>query len=97
MEWGPLGIWASLEGLDLAGRNEAARRIERLGYTTLWHPMAMQRDLMVVASQLLAATDSLVLATGIIPIFERAPAVMAAGHRALDEQSGGRFLLGIGG
>ena len=96
MKLGPLGVWASLEGLDLEGRNAAAQRIERLGYTALWHPMAMQRDLMVVASQLLAATDSLILGTGIIPIFERAPAVMAAGHRALDEQSGGRFVLGLG-
>jgi len=96
MKLGSLGIWASLEGLDLEGRSAAAQRIERLGYTALWHPMAMQRDLMVVASQLLAATDSLILGTGIIPIFERAPAVMAAGHRALDEQSGGRFVLGLG-
>jgi len=96
MKLGPRGIWVSLESLDLEGRIAAAQRIEALGYTALWHPMAMQRDLMVVASQLLAATDDLVLATGIIPIFERAPAVMAAGHHALNEQSGGRFLLGLG-
>ena len=96
MQLGPRGIWVSLESLDLKERTEAAQRIERLGYSALWHPMAMQRDLMVVASQLLAETQDLVLATGIIPIFERAPAVMAAGHRALDEQSGGRFLLGLG-
>ncbi|MBB82969.1 MAG: LLM class F420-dependent oxidoreductase [Deltaproteobacteria bacterium] len=96
MQLGPRGIWVSLEALDLKGRAEAAQRIERLGYSALWHPMAMQRDLMVVASQLLAETDALVVATGIIPIFERAPAVMAAGHFALNEQSGGRFLLGLG-
>lgn len=96
MQLGPRGIWVSLESLDLKERTEAAQRIERLGYSALWHPMAMQRDLMVVASQLLTETQDLVLATGIIPIFERAPAVMAAGHRALDEQSGGRFLLGLG-
>ena len=96
MKLGPRGIWVSLESLDLEGRIAAAQRIEALGYTALWHPMAMQRDLMVVASQLLASTDDLVLATGIIPIFERAPAVMAAGHHALNEQSGGRFLLGLG-
>ena len=96
MELGPRGIWVSLEALDLKGRAEAAKKIERLGYTALWHPMAMQRDLMVVASQLLAETQDLIVATGIIPIFERAPAVMAAGHFALNEQSGGRFLLGLG-
>lgn len=96
MNLGPRGIWASLESLDLKERTTAVQRIERFGYSTLWHPMAMQRDLMVVASQLLSATDELLLATGIIPIFERAPAVMAGGHRALNEQSGDRFLLGLG-
>ena len=80
----------------MGDRIESAQRLERLGYTALWHPMAMQRDLMVVASQLLAETTDLIVGTGIIPLFERAPAVMAAGHLALNEQSGGRFLLGLG-
>jgi probable F420-dependent oxidoreductase len=96
MKLGPRGIWVSLEGLELGDRIESAQRLERLGYTALWHPMAMQRDLMVVASQLLAETTELVVGTGIIPLFERAPAVMAAGHLALNEQSDGRFLLGLG-
>jgi probable F420-dependent oxidoreductase len=96
MKLGPRGIWASLESLELPDRIAAAQRLERLGYSTLWQPMAMQRDLMVVSSQILAETSDLILATGIIPIFERAPAVMAAAHRTLDEQSGGRFLLGLG-
>ena len=56
MKLGPRGIWVSLESLDLEGRIAAAQRIEALGYTALWHPMAMQRDLMVVASQLLEAS-----------------------------------------
>ena len=96
MELGRLGVWASMEGLPLAEGVAAAQRIERLGYRALWHPMAMQRDLMVVASNILAGTSELVLATGIVPLFERAPAVMAGAARALDEQSGGRFLLGLG-
>ena len=96
MELGSRGIWISLDTLGFEERLDAARRIERLGYATLWHPMAMQHDLTVVASQLLASTDRLVVATGIIPIFERAPSVMMGAQRALDEQSGGRFLLGLG-
>ena len=96
MKLGSLGVWTSLEGMAIPEAIEAAQRIEGLGYSTLWHPMAMQRDLMVLGSLLLGHTDDLILATGIIPIFERAPNVMAAGHRTLDEQSGGRFLLGLG-
>lgn len=96
MNLGKVGIWASLDALELSPAIEAAQRIESLGYSTLWHPMAMRRDLMVVASTLLANTRSLVVATGILPIFERVPAVTAAGQRSLDELSGGRFLLGLG-
>jgi probable F420-dependent oxidoreductase len=96
MQLGSRGIWASLEALDLPARIDAAQRLERLGYSTLWQPMALQRDLTIVTSQILAETSELILATGIIPLFERIPAVMAAAHRTLDEQSGGRFLLGLG-
>lgn len=96
MQLGPRAVWATLESLSLPEQVEAARRIEALGYDTLWHPMALQRDLMVVAAQLLAGTERLQLATGIVPIFERAPAIMAAAQRSLDELSGGRFLLGLG-
>jgi probable F420-dependent oxidoreductase len=58
--------------------------------------MAMRGDLILIASSLLAHTQHLIVATGILPIFERAPAVLAAAQRMLDEQSGGRFLLGLG-
>ncbi len=96
MELGRFGVWASLEGLELPAAIEAAQRIESLGYSALWHPMAMRRDLLLIASSLLVNTERLIVATGIIPIFEREASVMAAGHRTLDEQSGGRFLLGLG-
>jgi alkanesulfonate monooxygenase SsuD/methylene tetrahydromethanopterin reductase-like flavin-dependent oxidoreductase (luciferase family) len=58
--------------------------------------MAMRRDLFVIAATLLSHTKKLILGTGIIPTFERVPAVMAAGQQSLDELSGGRFLLGLG-
>ncbi len=96
MELGKLAIWTSVEGLELTPAIETAQRIEGLGYSALWHPMAMRRDLFVIAATLLAHTKNLILGTGIIPTFERVPAVMAAGQRSLDELSGGRFLLGLG-
>jgi probable F420-dependent oxidoreductase len=96
MQLGQLGIWASVEGQELGAAIETAQRLEALGYSALWHPMAMRRDLFVIGATLLANTRKLILATGIIPIFERIPSVMAAGQRSLDELSGGRFLLGLG-
>jgi probable F420-dependent oxidoreductase len=96
MELGKYGVWCSFEGGTLAQAVEGAQRIESLGYAALWQPMALRRDLMVTASLQLAATKRLVIATGIVPIYERAPLVMAAAQRALGEQSGDRFLLGLG-
>jgi probable F420-dependent oxidoreductase len=96
MELGRYGVWCSLEGVPLAAAVEAAQRIESLGYSVLWQPMGMRRDLMVTASLQLAGTRRLIVATGIATIYERAPLVMVAAQRALGEQSGGRFLLGLG-
>jgi probable F420-dependent oxidoreductase len=96
MELGRLAVWCSLDGGSLAQAVEAAQRIESLGYSAVWQPIALRRDVMVTASRQLAATERLVVATGIATIYERAPLVMAAAQRALDEQSGGRFLLGLG-
>ena len=96
MELEKYAVWASLDGLDLSQAAEAATRIEGLGYSALWQPMAMRHDLYLLASALLSRTERLIVGTGIMPIFEREPSVMAAGQRDLHEQSGGRFLLGLG-
>ncbi|MGH7336041.1 MAG: TIGR03620 family F420-dependent LLM class oxidoreductase [Myxococcota bacterium] len=96
MELGRFGVWCSLDGGSLRGAALAAQRIEALGYSALWQPIALRRDVMVIASQQLAATQRLVVATGIATIYERAPLIMAAAQRALGEQSGDRFLLGLG-
>jgi len=96
MELSPRAVWASLEGLELPEAIEAAQRIEALGYGALWHPMAMRRDLLLTAATLLQHTRELIVATGILPIFEREPAVMAAGQRSMEELAPGRFLLGLG-
>ena len=53
---------------------------QRATWDPTWHPMAMRRDLMLTAATLLQHTEELVVATGILPIFEREPAVMAAGQ-----------------
>jgi len=79
VELGRYGAWCSLESGSLADAVAAAQRIEALGYSALWQPIALRRDVMVTASQQLAATKRLVIATGIATIYERAPLVMDAG------------------
>src|SRR5438445_13487962 len=57
---------------------------------------ALGRDVLVNAAWLLANTRTLVIASGIANIFARDAMAMAAARVQLNEQSGGRFLLGMG-
>src|SRR6267154_2253436 len=73
-----------------------AQRVEGWGYAALWLPESRGRDVLVHSSWLLANTKKLIVAPGIANIYARDPMAMANGQRALAEQSGGRFLLGLG-
>jgi len=96
MDTGRLGVWYFLEALPAPAAAEAAQRIESLGYGTLWIPETVGRHPFVHASWLLANTKKLNVATGIANIYHREPGVTLAGQNALNEQSNGRFLLGLG-
>jgi len=96
MELGRLGVWASMDGLTAADAAGFATRVEGWGYDTLWVPESRGRNVLVISSWLLAATKTLTIATGIANIYARDAQASAAGQMALAEQSGGRFLLGLG-
>jgi probable F420-dependent oxidoreductase len=96
MDIGKLGVWYFFDPLPAPAAAEAAKRIEALGYGALWIPETVGRHPLVHASWLLANTTRLVVATGIANIYHREPGVSLAGQNALNEQSGGRFLLGLG-
>lgn len=96
MELGRLGIWTSFDGLTAAGGRDLAQRIEKLGYHTVWMPESRGRNVLVHSAFLLANTTTLNIATGIANIYARDAMAMANAQRGLAEQSGGRFLLGLG-
>jgi probable F420-dependent oxidoreductase len=96
MEIGKLGVWWFLDALKAPDTAAFAQKVERLGYSALWIPEAVGRDPFPHAAYLLANTDRLIVATGIANIFARGPMAMYSGARTLAEQSGGRFVLGIG-
>jgi probable F420-dependent oxidoreductase len=91
-----LGVWYFFDGVAAAEAAAAAKRIEQLGYGALWIPESLGRHPLVHAGWLLANTESLVLATGIANIYHREPGVSLAAQNTLAEQSGGRFVLGLG-
>lgn len=90
------GIWFYPDGLTSNETVEFALRLEELGYSALWLPDAGGRDPFALAARLLDHTDRLVVATGVANIYARDAVSMKAGQLTLAEQSGGRFLLGIG-
>jgi probable F420-dependent oxidoreductase len=94
---GRVGVWSGQ--LDFSAADDvrgAAREVESLGYGALWTGEAIGREVLTAAQLVLAATSSLVVATGIANIWARDALAMAAGQLALGEAYPDRFILGIG-
>ncbi|MEU1624148.1 LLM class F420-dependent oxidoreductase [Streptomyces sp. NPDC020096] len=94
---GRYGIWSVALRADADSDNgeiiEAVQELEELGYGALW--IGGNSDVSH-AAPLVRATSSLILATGILSIWEHEPAQVAARHTALTAAHPGRFLLGLG-
>jgi probable F420-dependent oxidoreductase len=88
---GRYGIWAS--GAQLTP--ELAVTIEQLGYGAVWIGGSPPADLELPES-LLAATDHLVVATGIVNMWGSPAAEAATSYRRIAERYPDRFLLGVG-
>jgi probable F420-dependent oxidoreductase len=91
-----LGVWAATDGLTATEAASLAKRVEAWGYGALWFPEATGREAFSASAWLLANTTKLVVATGIANIYARDAFAAAAAQKGLNEQSGGRFLLGLG-
>ena len=69
MEIGKIGIWSFLDMLPAAEAQEVAREIEDLGFSALWIPEAVGREVFTSSGILLAGTKRLVVATGIANVW----------------------------
>ena len=96
MQLGRLGVWQSNDGMSAAEAAAFAKRVEQWGYAALWIPESRGRNALVHCAWLLAHTSRLVIATGIANIYGRDAQAALAALNGLNEQSGGRFLLGLG-
>lgn len=93
---GTRGVWWFTETMTADAAADFARTLESMGYGALWIPETMGRDPFAHAAFLLSEADELVVATGIANIFHRHPGAMKQAQQTLAEQSGNRFLLGMG-
>ena len=96
MNLGKIGVWFHTDELSSPEAAELVRRVEALGYGAFWFGEGFGRDPLAHAAFLLSQTSELVVATGIASIYSRDAVAMVGGSHALAEQSGGRFLLGLG-
>jgi probable F420-dependent oxidoreductase len=91
-------VWlASLRPATIEQERAAARRIETLGYGSLWAGEVIGgKEAFAHQAVLLTATEQIVTGTGIANIWARHPATMQAGAATLGAAYPGRFILGIG-
>lgn len=83
-------------GNDFRQAVERVQLADELGYESAWITDGMARDAFVVLTAFAGATAQITLGTAIVTLYPRHPTVMARQALALDEVSGGRFVLGIG-
>ena len=88
---GKVGVWRSHTGSS----PELARTLEGLGYGTLWLGGSPAADLSIV-DQVLDATTTLTVATGIVNIWSDPAEPIAESFHRIEARHPGRFLLGIG-
>lgn len=73
-----------------------AAEAERLGYGRVWATEAGSADAFALLTACASVTATIGLATGILPIQTRGPALCAQAAATLQDFSGGRFVLGLG-
>lgn len=94
---GRVGVWtAALDALAPGAAQETAAELEELGYASLWIAESFGREAFTHAAFLLAATESMTIATGIASIYARDAMATAGASRTLNAQHPGRFVLGLG-
>ncbi|MBV8083609.1 MAG: LLM class flavin-dependent oxidoreductase [Chloroflexi bacterium] len=92
----PLGLVLHPDYMPPAIGVQMAKLAEDRGFESVWVPETWGRDAVTYLTQIALATKSIQLATGISPIFNRAPGLLAQTAASLDQLSGGRFILGLG-
>jgi probable F420-dependent oxidoreductase len=97
MDLGRVGVWSiglRSEDPEAAGEiAEASAELEELGYGTIWLGGSPGVE---HAVPIIEATSRIVVATGILNIWQYDAVTVARRHAALSADHPGRFLLGLG-
>lgn len=93
VQLGEVGVWTSYRAIGEQNAGEAARLVEDLGYGAFWLGGSPR---LPTVRPLLEATERLVVATGIVNVWQYEPSELAAEREQLAREFPGRLLLGIG-
>jgi probable F420-dependent oxidoreductase len=95
---GPVGVWSgALRRASIDDERVAVRRIEELGYGSIWSGETIGgKETFSHLAVLLAATERIVAGSGIANVWARHPATMQGGGATLGAAYPGRFVLGVG-
>ncbi len=93
---GRLGAWGHLDSLPIDEARAYARRVDELGFGTLWVPETVGREPFALLGLLAGETTSLRLGTSIVSIWGHDAQTTRMASLTLQEASAGRFVLGLG-
>ncbi len=81
---------------DYVGQTEQLVEMEKAGLDEVWVGEAYSFDAVSAMGYLAAKTERVTIASGILNIYSRTPALIAMTAAGLDSLSKGRFMLGLG-
>ncbi|SHN20652.1 LLM class F420-dependent oxidoreductase [Actinacidiphila paucisporea] len=90
------GVTLPLPGLPLGAHRFVVEALPGLGYGDVWTAEGGGTDAFTPLAATAAWSDSLRIATGIVPVHTRGPAVLAQTAATLAQLAPGRVLLGLG-
>ncbi|HET9416521.1 MAG TPA: LLM class flavin-dependent oxidoreductase [Candidatus Limnocylindria bacterium] len=93
---GRIGAWGHLDTLAVADARAYARRVDQLGYGTLWVPETVGREPFTLLALLAGETSRMMLGTSVVSTWGRDAQATRMAAMTLAEATDGRFALGIG-
>ena len=96
VDLGRIGVWGHLDSLAIGEARAYVRRVEALGYGSLWVPETVGREPLTLLGLLAGETTRLVLGTSVVSIWGHDAQATRMGAKTLAEATGGRFVLGLG-
>jgi F420-dependent oxidoreductase-like protein len=90
------GLVAFWKNYDRKNVLRYAQMADELGYDSFWVPEAWGYEVFSLLTEIAVHTKRIKIATGIVNVFSRSPALLAMHAATLDEISEGRVILGVG-